>query len=196
MRAMTIRQPRAAALLAAPGPSVQPAWRTDHRGPLLIHAATQGAGDPSPDAAGSPVYGALLGVVDLVDCVETGRPSGGPDEVGYVWVLANPRPFARPVPHPGRRAGLFDVADAAVAGALEGASAPAPPRRGSPMTPKKSLEQRQRELQVLLATPAGRDQLRELEARYAAAGGRLRPGGASVVTYILVHERERGLIGG
>ncbi len=59
-----------------------------------------------------------------------------------------------------------------------------------------TLPQRQAELQALLATPAGREELKELEARYRAAGGRLRPAGTSVITYILVHERERGLIAG
>jgi hypothetical protein len=64
------------------------------------------------------------------------------------------------------------------------------------MTPKKTLQQREKELQTLLATPAGRDELRELGSRYVAAGGRVRPEGKSVITYILVCERERGLIDG
>jgi hypothetical protein len=64
------------------------------------------------------------------------------------------------------------------------------------MTPKKTLQQREKELQTLLATPAGRDELRELGSRYSAAGGKVRPERASVITFILVYERERGLIGG
>jgi hypothetical protein len=48
----------------------------------------------------------------------------------------------------------------------------------------------------LIATPAGRDKLLEIEARYYAAGGRLRPEKSSLITYILVYERERGLIVG
>ena len=64
------------------------------------------------------------------------------------------------------------------------------------MTPTKTLQQRERELQSLLATPAGLEELRALGARYVAASGRVRPGKASVITYILVHEREHGLIGG
>ena len=64
------------------------------------------------------------------------------------------------------------------------------------MRPKKSLRQREGELQSLLATPAGRDELRDLSHRYSAAGGRVRPERASLVTYILVHERGGGLIGG
>ena len=64
------------------------------------------------------------------------------------------------------------------------------------MTPKKTLHQREKELQALLATPEGRDELHALEARYSAAGGAVRPKRASIITYILVYERGRGLIDG
>ena len=63
------------------------------------------------------------------------------------------------------------------------------------MTPKKNLPERQKELQALLATPAGRAELEDLESRYFAANGKLRPGRGSLITYILVYEREHGLIG-
>jgi len=63
------------------------------------------------------------------------------------------------------------------------------------MQPKKTIQQREKELQSLLATPVGRTELHELESRYHEASDRLRPSRTSVVTYILVHERERGLIG-
>jgi hypothetical protein len=36
--------------------------------------------------------------------------------------------------------------------------------------------------------------LHGLESRYRAADGRLRPVRTSVITYLLVHEREQGLI--
>ena len=62
------------------------------------------------------------------------------------------------------------------------------------MSVRKTLQEREKELQALLADPVGRKELEELEFRYQAAGGRVRPAGKSVVTYILVHERERGLI--
>jgi hypothetical protein len=62
------------------------------------------------------------------------------------------------------------------------------------MTPKKTLREREKELQALLATPAGRAELRELESRYAAASGRVRPGRGSLITYLLVYERGQGLI--
>ena len=68
--------------------------------------------------------------------------------------------------------------------------------KGRPMTPTKTLQQRERELQSMLADPAGRKQLEELESQYYAASGRVKPAKTSVVTYILVHEREKGLIKG
>ena len=64
------------------------------------------------------------------------------------------------------------------------------------MAQTKTLQQRQAELQALLATPAGREELQGLESRYRAEGGKLRPARSSVITYLLVHERERGLIAG
>jgi hypothetical protein len=64
------------------------------------------------------------------------------------------------------------------------------------MTRTKTLRQREQELRSLLATPAGRKELQQLESRYHATGGRLRPANASVVTYILVQERQHGLING
>jgi hypothetical protein len=62
------------------------------------------------------------------------------------------------------------------------------------MAAKKSLQQREQELRALLATPAGRHELEELVACYDAANGRVKPVKASAITYILVYERERGLI--
>jgi hypothetical protein len=62
------------------------------------------------------------------------------------------------------------------------------------MLQTKTLREREKELQSLLATPAGRKELQDLESRYSAAGGRPKPAGKSAVTYILVYERERGLI--
>jgi hypothetical protein len=60
----------------------------------------------------------------------------------------------------------------------------------------KTLRERERELQALLATPAGRAELEALANRYREAGGGMRPDRTSVVTYIIVHERAKGLIEG
>jgi hypothetical protein len=64
------------------------------------------------------------------------------------------------------------------------------------MSPKKTLQQREQELRNLLATSAGRAELQELAAHYYSVSGRLRPANASLITYILVYEREHGLICG
>jgi len=61
---------------------------------------------------------------------------------------------------------------------------------------KKTLAHREKELQALLATPAGRATLQELITRYQTSSGRIRPAKSSIITYLLVHEREQGLIDG
>lgn len=58
----------------------------------------------------------------------------------------------------------------------------------------KSLREREKELQCLLADPTGRKQLQELESRYLRDSGKMRPANTSAITFILVHEREQGLI--
>jgi hypothetical protein len=62
------------------------------------------------------------------------------------------------------------------------------------MLQKKTLQQREKELQSWLVTPVGRKELQDLAARYAAMSGKLRPAGKSAITYILVYEREQGLL--
>ena len=64
------------------------------------------------------------------------------------------------------------------------------------MRPPLTLSEREKELQALLTTTVGRTQLRDLKGKYEEEGGRLVPAGTSVITYILVHEREKGIIAG
>ena len=64
------------------------------------------------------------------------------------------------------------------------------------MTSKKTLQQRQQELQSMLANPASRKELQDLVSKYHEAGGKSKPPKSSAITYILVHEREQGLISG
>src|SRR6516165_8378742 len=49
---------------------------------------------------------------------------------------------------------------------------------------------------TMLATPAGRAELQELDARYCAESGKVRSAKTSIITYILIHERLRGAIAG
>jgi hypothetical protein len=47
-------------------------------------------------------FGALVGVVEVVDCVPVAEVEGDPFTVGpWCWILQNPRPI-RPVPFTGR----------------------------------------------------------------------------------------------
>ncbi|CAN5402476.1 hypothetical protein BH10PLA2_BH10PLA2_20150 [soil metagenome] len=62
------------------------------------------------------------------------------------------------------------------------------------MVLKKTLRQREMELQSHLATPEGRIELQKLESDYAKIQGACRVPNTSLITFILVHERQRGLI--
>ncbi|MFL5341389.1 MAG: hypothetical protein ACJ8F7_14690 [Gemmataceae bacterium] len=64
------------------------------------------------------------------------------------------------------------------------------------MPSEKTLAQREKELQTLLATMEGQIELAALAARYQAAGGRPRAERSSVITYILIHERLNGMLVG
>jgi hypothetical protein len=62
------------------------------------------------------------------------------------------------------------------------------------MTPKQTLQERENALRLLLATPVGRKAIEDLACQYSKASRRLRPAGTSAITYILIHEREQGVI--
>ena len=62
------------------------------------------------------------------------------------------------------------------------------------MTTKKTLSEREKELQSLLATLGGPEKLQRLASAYCAASGKMKPSGTSAITYILVHERVQGMI--
>ena len=62
------------------------------------------------------------------------------------------------------------------------------------MTAKKSRLEREKELQTLLGSVTGKAELEALADRYAASSLRIRPARMSLVTYILVCERERDMI--
>jgi hypothetical protein len=131
MKAVSIHQPWAWAILHAGKNVENRTWRTHHRGALLIHAARSRRSYDRQEAALWPrlygvelpaweelMTGAILSVVDVVGCVKVGR-GGDLGEFGesvwaaegmYGWVLANPRPFAEPIPCRGAQM-LFEVPD-------------------------------------------------------------------------------------
>jgi activating signal cointegrator 1 len=148
LRALTIRQPWASAILYGTKWVENRSWPTKYRGPLIVHAAAKlapppPAGDPEMDwirnrlafergAWTTPAElarGAILGAVDVVDCVPMGRDKGtkgrrdegdesafgptGTELSGWAsgpwcWLLARPRVLVEPIPLTGRL-GLFEL---------------------------------------------------------------------------------------
>jgi len=112
MKTLTVQQPWAWAIIHGPKRIENRSRATRHRGPLLIHAGKSrarlgslGAVEPPP---GNLAFGALIGIVDLVDCVPVADVADQPFAEGpWCWILANPRPV---IPAPLRgQLGLFDT---------------------------------------------------------------------------------------
>jgi hypothetical protein len=57
----------------------------------------------------------------------------------------------------------------------------------------KTIQKGGKELADLLPTPQGRSQIEELVSRHVDAGGHTMAPGTSLITLILICERERGL---
>ena len=64
------------------------------------------------------------------------------------------------------------------------------------VTTTKTMREREKELQLQLQTPKGPADLEDLAGRYAEMAGSPRRNGPSVITFILICEREQGLISG
>ena len=115
MRAVSVHQPWAWAILHAGKVFENRSWRTTHRGPLVIHAAKSDrllvSLDPTawqekygvelPDRSQLP-FGALVGVVEVVDCVQVeeialDHPGRRWVEGPWCWVLADIEPLREPV---------------------------------------------------------------------------------------------------
>jgi hypothetical protein len=91
-------------------------WKTAHRGPLLIHAgANRKLIETRPDLMArvadpaALAFGAVVAVVDLVDCVPLAEVASEPYAVGpWCWLLADPEPITPPVSARGMQR-LFEV---------------------------------------------------------------------------------------
>jgi hypothetical protein len=100
MKALTIKQPWAWAILFAGKDVENRSWSTSYRGPVVIHAGVSLHDGSLPKRLPTPTptqfdVSALLGIVDLVDVVEHSRSRWFEGDFG--WVLKNPRPF-EPIP--------------------------------------------------------------------------------------------------
>lgn len=136
MKVLTVRQPYATLILQGVKQLETRRWRTDYRGPLVIHAAQVGGATSTdqllglerrlglmPTALAGHVYplGALLGVVELVECLPISprliaaltpieKALGWYRDPGFVWDLARAGRirFAEPIPCAGRQ-GLWTL---------------------------------------------------------------------------------------
>lgn len=114
VKALTIKQPWAWAIVSGHKDVENRSWATSYRGPILIHAGKArddvreereyddwlemfGLAMP-PDS--ELVYGAIIGIAELVDCVvlTESHPSQWASDEGYGWELRNARKLARPIP--------------------------------------------------------------------------------------------------
>jgi hypothetical protein len=138
MKALTIRQPYATLIMLGIKQLETRRWRTNYRGPLVIHAASTGGGTSTdalmrlerrigamPTVLAEKTYplGALLGVVTLDECLPISprliaaltpleRHLGLYQDGGFVWDLARAGRvrFAAPIPCAGRL-GMWTLPD-------------------------------------------------------------------------------------
>lgn len=150
VRAISLWQPWASLWVAGVKVHETRHWPTDYRGPLVVHAAKrpidrylgvlleavcENAFGVGWRRSGQVPLGALLGMVELVDCYPTehcaqgGTPAHIVGSVDWrcgnfnpgrcAWRAAAPRAFSRPVPWKGKQ-GLFWVPGDVVEQGLRG----------------------------------------------------------------------------
>jgi len=118
--ALSVRQPWASLIVLGLKTIEIRSWSTDYRGCLFIHASkTLDDRAMKRFQIENPSVGALIGTVELIR-VERFTESTWEEladehlEIGplspslYAWHMANPKPFAKPVPYRGDR-GLFPI---------------------------------------------------------------------------------------
>lgn len=114
MKALSIQQPWAWLIVNGPKDIENRTWYTPFRGRVYVHAGKKALYTSTvPDWerfdaqywASRPGLGAIVGEVDIVDCV---KASDSPWFQGpYGFVLANPVAYAEPIPCRGRL-GFFE----------------------------------------------------------------------------------------
>jgi hypothetical protein len=132
MKAISVRQPYAALIALGVKDIENRAWRTSHRGSILVHASLGRSGRTLGDiereygVAITPeltrlceLLGGIVGAVEIVDCVTASAspwfegPINRKGKLNYGFALTDARvlPF-RPI---AGRLGIFDVPDIAMA---------------------------------------------------------------------------------
>lgn len=117
MLALTLRNPWASAVFTLGKDVENRTWVTSHRGLVAIHAGRSLDLHAAPwviDAVrDTMIYGAVVGVVELVDIVVDSTSKWA--LLGYHhWLISSARALDEPVPCSGRQ-GLFYLPDAVLA---------------------------------------------------------------------------------
>lgn len=141
MKVLTLHQPFAWLIVKGIKPWENRPWSTLMRGPLLIHAGKSVKWWKKIDAEckrnlwslvpANYVMGAIVGAVNITDCIPVGDLAGEPFAWGpYCMKCEGAVEFGEPIPWVGRQ-GFTNVDDAIVARALQlaGFKPMAPPRR-------------------------------------------------------------------
>ncbi len=114
MKALTIRQPHVEAILRGLKTFETRSWRTNVRGRILVHAGAASdrqrikllieTNHPHSDLTRQLPLGAIVGAVDIVDCIRTEDVPPAEQEWGdftpgrWAWKLGNVRRFPVPAP--------------------------------------------------------------------------------------------------
>lgn len=110
LKCLSIRQPWAHLILHGGKDAENRTWRTDYRGPLVIHASKAYDREASypvvpqapPHACEAASRGALVGIVDLVDIRDDAWERAPWAQEGcWHWLLENPRPLPAALPFKG-----------------------------------------------------------------------------------------------
>src|SRR5688572_8887779 len=114
MKALSVRQPWAWAIIHAGKDIENRTWKTNLRGFIAIHAPARTHKDAEmPRRVTKPrpedlLLSAIIGVVEIVDVVERHRSRWFQGPPYYGFVLANPQFLDKPIPGK-RKLGLWEV---------------------------------------------------------------------------------------
>ena len=111
MKAISIKQPWASLIVNGYKDIENRSWRTSYRGKILIHASSkpviggmsnlnklQYNAIPADCSFNSSLYSAIIGSVEIVDCVKN-DPSVWAEKGVWNWKLKNPVLFKNPILH-------------------------------------------------------------------------------------------------
>ena len=104
LRALSIRQPWAYAILHLGKDVENRPWRTRYWGPILIHSSLTVEKDEARKLkldADQLVTGAIVGSVEIIDCIDNSRSKFAiPGQ--WHWILKSPRYLKTPIPFKGK----------------------------------------------------------------------------------------------